>query len=183
MKSGKLTTFTLALCASTASLAAVQTTSTPAAPADIFEVKTLDEVVVNGRLDTLSGLSKAIVEAESRFYERFNELNKVSGMDIKCRSEAPTGKRLKVRNCFAVAADEATREDALRFVGITTGTVSIQSPYEIQAAMRPELKKRTLEMLKKDPELLRALLEHARLTQMYADLRAKKFAAHHVVWD
>jgi hypothetical protein len=82
-----------------------------------------------------------------------------------------------------VAADEATREDALRFVGITTGTVNIQSPYEIQAAMRPELKKRTLEMLKKDPELLRALLEHARLTQMYADLRAKKFAAQHVVWD
>jgi hypothetical protein len=183
MKSCKLTLLTLALCASTATMAAVESAPAPAAPADIFEVKTLEEVVVTGQLETLSGLTKAIIEAESRFYERFNELNNAPGMDIRCRSEAPTGKRLKVRNCFAVAADEATREDALRFMGITTGTASIQSPYEIQAAMRPELKKRTLEMLKKDPELLRALLEHARLTKMYTELRAKKFAASRVVWD
>jgi hypothetical protein len=140
-------------------------------------------VVVTGKLGTLSGLTKAINEAEDRFYQRFNEINKDRTMDILCRVEAPTGTRLKHKSCYPQAVDDLTRDEALRFMGVTSGNINPTSPFAIQQAIRPELKQRTLEMLKKDPELLRALLEHARLTQMYAELRAKKLATSSVVWD
>jgi len=49
--------------------------------------------------------------------------------------------------------------------------------------MTRELRKRTLDMLNKDPELKRALLERARLEQHYEALRKEKFRHRWIVWD
>ena len=53
----------------------------------------------------------------------------------------------------------------------------------IRAAAMVEMRKRVLERLKKDPDLLRALLERAKLQQHYEALRKKKFENAWVVWD
>lgn len=154
------------------------------APAqDIMQVKTLDEVVVTGKLGTLSAITKAIREAENRFYERYNELNKTDLLDIECRNEAPLGTNLKSRVCQPKAVDEASRAQAMQIFSTIQGDVSTRSTADIRMALQPEMKKRTLAMLEKDPELRRALLEHARLLQMYDDLRASKLQQHTMVWD
>jgi hypothetical protein len=49
--------------------------------------------------------------------------------------------------------------------------------------LREQMKKRTLEMIGKDPELKRALLERARLEQHFEELRREKFKDHFIVWD
>jgi hypothetical protein len=170
------------LCLAPATSAFAATTN-PEAPYDAMKVTSLEEVVVTGRLDTLSGIKKAIIDAEDRFYERFNELSKGETFDIRCRNEAPIGTRLKRRTCVPGAHDDATRMEAMRFMGLTEGNVKLASAYEIQMAMQYEQRKRTLEMLNHDPELRRALLEHARLKQMYDAMRARKFEGRTIVWD
>lgn len=176
----KLLAFSLAVLPCLPAFAATEA----AAPAqDIMQVTSLDEVVVTGKLGTLSGLTRAIHEAEDRFYERYNELNKEELLDIQCRTEAPVGSNLKHRYCQPKAVDEATRAQALGLYSVREGNVSMQSTDSIRLALQPELKKRTLQMLDKDPELRRALLEHARLTQMYDEMRARKFRGRAAVWD
>lgn len=174
----------LALCLALIPSGSIFAATEPASPPqDIMKVTTLDEVVVTGELDTLSGLTKAIHEAEDRFYERYNTLNPDDRLDAQCRSEAPTGTRLNVRTCQPRAVDDATRSEALRLVAITDGNRKLASTYDIRTALSPAMKQRTLQMLQKDPELRRALLEHARLVKMYDELREKKFQQHFVVWD
>jgi hypothetical protein len=176
----KLLAMSLALLPCASAIAATD----PANPAqDIMQVKTLDEVVVTGRIGTLSGLTKAIHAAEDRFYERYNELNKDYLMDIQCRNEAPIRSNVKIRTCQPKAVDESTRTHALRLMSVTEGDVSVMPASTIRAMLLPEMKRRTLQMLNKDPQLRRALLEHARLVQMYDDLRARKFDGQFVVWD
>ena len=152
-------------------------------PQDIMQVTSLDEVVVTGKLGTLSGLTKAMHEAEDRFYERYNALNKQDLTDIQCRNEAPLGTNLKARHCELKAVDEMTRAQGLALYGVTEGNISVRSTNSIRMALQPEMRKRTLQMLDKDPELRRALLEHARLAQMYDELRARKFQGRAAVWD
>jgi hypothetical protein len=76
-----------------------------------------------------------------------------------------------------------TRTQALGLYGVTEGNVSVRSTNSIRMALQPEMRKHTLQMLDRDPELRRALLEHARLTQMYEELRARKFQGRSAVWD
>lgn len=151
---------------------------------EIMEVTTLDEVVVSGRLDSLSGLRMALVEAEDRFYERWNELNDDPRFDVQCRIEAPTGSNLKRRMCAPNLVDEKTRESALQFAGVTNGTTIYKSTYAIRLEAAAELKKRTLLMIENDPDLRRALLERARLEELLEARRKEKFSnGRWFAWD
>jgi hypothetical protein len=148
-------------------------------PADPSEIRTLDEVVVTGNLHSLTEARKAVIAAEDRFYARYNELSKGSAMDLVCRVVAPTGSRLTRRNCQPRMVDDLARNEALKFVGVAAGTVKLAPPPDMKA----QLMARTLQLLANDPELLRALLERARLQQFYEDLLARKFEDHLVVRD
>ena len=165
------------------SVSALAATDAPNPPQDIMQVTSLDEVVVTGKLGSLSGLTRAIHEAEDRFYERYNALNKQELKDIQCRNEAPLGTNLKVKTCELKAVDDMTRTQALGLYGVTEGNTSVRSTNSIRMALQPEMRKYTLQLLDKDPELRRALLEHARLTQMYDELRARKLQRSAAVWD
>lgn len=57
-----------------------------------------EEVVVQGA--RLRELRDAIIDAEKRFYARYNDLNKVDKFDVECVEDAHTGARLKRRRCF-----------------------------------------------------------------------------------
>lgn len=74
-----------------------------------------DEVLV--RASRLRDLKVAVAEAEDRFYERYNELNKVDDFDIQCRIDSHTGTRIPQRRCFPKLLLKATSqqgEEALR---------------------------------------------------------------------
>jgi hypothetical protein len=172
-------TLPLLLLAGALALPAAAEDTVAVVPEDLDSIRTLDEVVVTGRLNSLTAARQAVIEAENRFYARFNELNKTQGLDIGCSVEAPTGSRLTRRNCQTRLGDDLNRNEALKFIGVAEGSVVRAPPPDL----KPQLMARTLELVKKDPELLRALLERARLQQHYEALLAEKFADQTVVLD
>jgi hypothetical protein len=150
--------------------------SGPGAAMDTMEIRTLDEVVVTGNLGSLSSLRAALVAAEDRFYARWNALNVDDALDIRCLVEAPTGGRLKRRRCDPQIVDQQTHQAAMNLVFRSAdGNDKIRSTDDIRMETAMELKRRTLLLLDQDPELRRALLERARLQQMYDDLHSRKF--------
>ena len=67
-------------------------------PSNVDDVASLDEIVIQGDR-TLSAARQAIVDAEDRFYRRWNELNTNNDYDISCQSYTRTGTRLSTRLC------------------------------------------------------------------------------------
>lgn len=83
---------------------------------------------------------------------------------------------IRVRSCLPRVVEEQAREEAWRLGQISEGNVMLQSLDDLRRAWRPRLREMALERVRKDPQLLKALLEHARLTQHYEELRKQKFA-------
>ncbi len=150
-------------------------------PKIVSEVHSLDEIVVTGDRDSLSGARKAIIEAEDRFFARFNELNKDNAYDISCDMVKPTGTQIPMRLCNPRIVDDISHDETFELIRRGEGVITSRDTLRSAAAV--ELKRRTLELLKHDPELLRALLEHARLEQHYQALRKAKFEKRMIVWD
>jgi hypothetical protein len=139
-------------------------------PGDPARIRTLDEIIVSGELGSLGAAWKAVIEAEDRFYARYNELNKDDSMDIQCRFEQDTGTRIPRRSCQPRLADELGHNEAEWALNKRSG----ESRRNKEEAMKADLKARTLKLLAEDPELLRALLERTRLEQHYEQLRTGK---------
>jgi hypothetical protein len=152
-------------------------------PPNILDVETLEEVLIEGERDSLSSARKAIDEAEDRLYARFNELNDSDALDIECRMEAPTGTLLKRRVCEAKGLQDWTRPEVGALLFSTGGTFQPGASESARLSLMAEAKRRMLELLRKDPELLRALLERARLEKHYEELRKEKLKNRWVVWD
>jgi hypothetical protein len=155
--------------------------TTALAPENLDDIQALEEIVVSGDR-TLSAARQAIVEAENRFYDRWNALNTERQYDITCRPYTPTGTRLSTRVCQPRFVEESTQAEAARLLQITNGSYMSGSDAPRQALLVAELKRRTLEMVNKDPDLKRALLERARLEQHYEALRKEKFKDRWIVW-
>jgi hypothetical protein len=158
-------------------------------PAELDQIRELEEVVVTGDRK-LSAARKAIVEAEDRFYSRWNEINGDHAFDILCYSDAPTGTRIISRVCVPVfvmniqaAAAQETMMAMQGGMSLEGGTVVLSDATPRLMLERDALKKRMLEMANSDPELKRALIERARLDQYYPKLRKEKFKGRLIVWD
>lgn len=162
------------------------------APSNLGEVNSLEEVVIQGDR-TLSAARNAMVDAENRFYARWNDLNDDRRFDVRCHNEIPSDhpSRIWHRVCQPAFLEDLVQVASAEFVqamqgGTTAGVGQVMLPSSNPARvmlMRAEMKKRTLAMLQKDPELMRALLEHARLQEHFEALRKEKFRDRWIVWD
>jgi hypothetical protein len=161
----------------------------PEGAAEAHRITQLEEVVVTGELTTLSGVRTAMRDSEDRFYARFNDLNQDDEFDIGCRVEAPIGTRLKVRKCDPKSVDTAMRAEVGRVLSLAQGhskaggTLRVATEADARRAVNPALRARMLELVRKDPELLRALLERARLQQIYDSLSRQKLEGRLATWD
>jgi hypothetical protein len=147
-------------------------------PADI------ESVIISGHLNKLREVQKAIVDAEDRFYARYNQLNKNHDFDIECSVEAPTGTRLEVRECLPKFAAALTKQDVRGLLSSGTsvdGGVFKPSAGGLISNRMPELKSRMAQVVRSDPELQRLLRERALLAQHYKELSEKKFKGHLIV--
>lgn len=70
----------------------------PGMGGDAGKPEVTDEVLVRGT--RLRDLRRGIVDAEERFYARYNELNKVDDYDIDCSRDAHTGSKIPRRRCL-----------------------------------------------------------------------------------
>lgn len=172
------------------SLPAFATKTEAITPPDIDAVTTLDEVVVTGDR-TLFAARQALIEAEDRFYARWNVLNDDKRFDVHCSEETPHDhpSRIVRRICqpgFIAQLEQVESDRVLTSILGTAssqgGVVSVASMQAEQSLLREEMKKRTLAMINRDPELKRALLERARLEQHFEALRREKFKDRWIVW-
>jgi glycosyltransferase A (GT-A) superfamily protein (DUF2064 family) len=150
----------------------------------------LDEVVVNGA--QLDQVKKELLEAEDRFFRRYNELNTDNEFDIQCQKEARVGTRLKKRYCRANFEEKALVEE-----GQETGKIfqSIQDQFRqgasnpvvqggalvpgfaVMEMRRPAFRLHMKEVVSSHPELIELLKQHAALIDRYNELRTKLFTS------
>jgi len=149
----------------------------------------LDEVVVNGA--QLDQVMKELVEAEDRFFRRYNELNTKDDFDIQCQKEARIGTRLQKRHCRAGFEEKAIAEE-----GQEAGKIfqSIQDQFrqgasspviqggplvpgvQVVEMRRPEFREHMKDVVSQNPELIELLQQHAELIERYNELQRKLFA-------
>ena len=142
-----------------------------------------EEVIVSGRLSTLSDLRKAIVAAEDRLYNRFNALNDDWQYDIDCEVRAPKGTRIKTRICQARYVTEATRDAAVYGLRNTNTNFRFESDESIVASKLAEQRKRMLVIAQTDSQVQRAMVERSLLIERYEAVRKQKLAASWIVWN
>jgi hypothetical protein len=112
----------------------------------------------------LRELKAAVVEAEDRFYARYNDLNKVAIFDIECRVEAPLGTRIPQRWCLTNIQLRAKRDYAREYLqnlqsatafGGDEGKPPDTNPDLVWASRYEEYSDNMLQLLKQNPELRR----------------------------
>jgi len=119
-----------------------------------------EEVLVRGT--RLRELRAAIVQAEDRFYARYNELNKVDRFDIECAMDAHTGTLIKQRRCFTKLQLEARSQNGREVLQMfqeqaagLTGTPPNTDPEAVWLAHYDDYRDNMLYLLKVHPELRR----------------------------
>jgi hypothetical protein len=144
----------------------------------------IEEVIVSGRLDSLSQLRKAMDRAENRVYERYNEINKSRDYDIECLTEAPVGSRQKVKKCHPRYVSDALHEDAFdALFRNQNSAVRLRSVSALSAGKQSFLRKAMLDAARNDPEMQRAMIEHSLLKERYEKVLKDKLSKQPVVWD
>lgn len=140
----------------------------------------LDEVVVEGKRQ-LSELRDQIVALEERFYQRYNELNLNHDFDVRCFQDAPTGTRLKRRSCRVAYQEDALMtagQEALAFLQHLDVPGGPPPPEPASMAIQSgqkDFQTNLVETIRRNPELVGLLLEHARLAKDYEAVRRRAF--------
>lgn len=144
----------------------------------------LEEVIVSGKLDSLSQLRKAVDRAENRVYQRYNEINKGTDYDIECLTEAPLGSRQKVKKCQPRYVSDAMAEDAFdALLRNQTSATRLRSVAALAAGRQAYLRQAMLEAARKDAEMQRAMIEHSLLQERLEKVLKEKIGQRKVVWD
>lgn len=171
---------TLAFCASW--LAAAPVIAANEALATTFddavteaEEQELDEVIVSGM--TLRQMRDAIVAAEQRFYDLYNELNQDDDFDIHCHERASLGTRIRRRQCLIAFQEEAQMMYAR---AVLNGDYS-PDPVMMTLERRDEYRRNALAVINGDVRLRRMIQERARLEEKYKAERRKRFKGRWIV--
>jgi hypothetical protein len=144
----------------------------------------MDEVIVSGKLDSLSQLRKALDRAEDRIYQRYNEINQGTQYDIECFTEAPTGSRQKVKKCQPRYVSDAMHEDAFDFLFRNRNSaIRLRSVAALAGSSQSFLRQAMLEAAQKDSQMQRAMVEHFLLRERYEKVLKEKLGNRRAVWD
>jgi hypothetical protein len=144
----------------------------------------IEEVIVSGKLNSLSQLRKAVDRAENRVYERYNEINHGNDYDIDCITEAPLGSRQKVKKCQPRYVTDALHEDAFdALLRNQNSATKLRSVSALASGRQSFLRKAMLEAARSDPQMQRAMVEHSLLRERYEMMLKQKLGQHRVVWD
>ena len=95
----------------------------------------MEQVVIEATRENLVKLATQARQAESRFYQRYNELSTKRDYAINCRSEAPTGSRFKWDYCQPVFQDKAQEAEGRAFFQGLAGTTTPGAPACARAAI------------------------------------------------
>lgn len=129
----------------------------------------LDRVDVYGTRTDLSRMRQAVIDAEDRFYEKYNDINSNDEFDVRCRVEARTGTRLTTRTCRPLYQEDAVQEGAKQAIELRQkfqsfggeahlGSNSPPVPAAIMImARRQDFEQNMRDVVRAHPELLKLL--------------------------
>jgi len=174
--------------------AAIPPAGSPApASAAAAEVSEIDEIVVRGT--RLSELRAAIVEAEDRFYARYNEINEIRDFDINCIMDADTGQKKKFRRCRTQLEVRARTEEAddiitdlqrhTSIIGGGDGTARRTRNIDIMgqhAAREEQFRQHFLMLVNTHPELRTLLNDREAAAALYEKERVRRSKGRLVSW-
>jgi hypothetical protein len=141
----------------------------------------LDEAAVQGY--RLLDLRTAMVEAESRFYARYNELNSRDEFDIECEEYRGIDTNFIERHCHTRAWKEAAHQESIAVYDAidrqSNDGDSGARPRFLPAnlalqALFPEYKDNLLQLLSRHPDLRRLADERQQLGKRYDTERRKR---------
>ena len=121
-------------------------------------------------------LQQQIVEADETMYGIFNELNDDDRYDIHCRWEIPTDSHIPRHVCRPQFLTDAQSAEAKNLLDTASG-YSSTTPPPVMAKMAqhyPILEKKMRALLKKSPELLKAVTHRYEL-QKELDSRKSQY--------
>lgn len=153
----------------------------------------LDEIVVRGT--RLSGLRAAIVEAEDRFYARYNEINEIRDFDISCIMDADTGQKKKFRRCrtqLQVRARTQEATDIITDLQRHTSLVGAGDPWARRtsnidimgehATREEQFRQHFLMLVNTHPELRSLLDDREAAAALYEKERARRSKGRLISW-
>jgi hypothetical protein len=158
--------------------ASVATQSRNASLASSEQLESVDEVVVRGKHSEIAELRRQIFQAESTFFERYNEVNTIRDFDVICRMHPPIGSNIKRRQCLAVYMIEARDGEFGAYMNGNSGWSSYtstptRSTGELIAERRPDFSKNLQAVTNKNPELRKLVREHKNLLKRYKKIKGK----------
>jgi hypothetical protein len=145
-----------------------------AAAAPTLPDEELEEALVSGR--KLHQLRADVIAAEDRFYELFNELNTNDDYDVHCTQDQPTGTRISHRACRPVFYARAQEDEARSLLNELQGFAAavVPSPQVVALERNADMTRSMLEVINKDPRLVKLVRERERLEKRYVAERKKR---------
>lgn len=155
--------------------------STAAATAE--DKQEMEEVLVRGT--HMYELRAAIVEAEDRFFDLYNDLNKVDDFRISCTMIQLTGTKLNQRYCRTRLDDRAQSDEARSFLeAVQEGAAQARGmdAASVIMAHEQEYRRNFAQLLVDNPELLEKAKEVEAAMTRYEQERVKRARGRLISW-
>jgi hypothetical protein len=132
----------------------------------------LDDVIVNGKRDTLGKLRSDMEKAEDSIYAGYNEINTEPEYETHCREETDAQTRMRKRICQPTFVDTEQANYAQERI---RGRENID-PATLISAKMPAYRKHFLSVVLQDPKLSKAASDYFALYQRYERLKKERGA-------
>ncbi len=142
-----------------------------------------DEVTIKSEREKLHALKAEVYKLEDQFFSAYNKLNDVPGYEVRCSWE--NSGMYKVHACRPAIQEWAEREAALGLIvnqGATGGGTAASAANALRLRT-PAYQKHLVELVEKNPQLLKVLEQRAEAQKNYDQLWTKMHKGKFWVWD
>lgn len=143
-------------------------------------------VIINGQKAKLSQLKAEMYKAEDVFFEAFNRVNTDPQYKTHCDSEVRVDSHIQTHVCRPQFVDDATEEDMLSHLQsrFMAGPYHPGRPANMVISQKmTDYHKHIRELVRKNPDLRKALGQYYALTQHYNAIFKEKMKDKWFVWD
>jgi hypothetical protein len=130
----------------------------------------LDDIIVNGKRDTLGRLRTEMDKAEDSIYAGYNEINTEPEYETHCREETDSQTRMRKRICQPKFVDTEQANYAQERI---RGRENID-PSTLIAEKMPAYRKHFMAVVLQDPKLSKAASDYFALYQRYEKLKKEQ---------
>lgn len=129
------------------------------------------ELSIKSQRERLHTMQAELYKLEDVFFDQYNKVNDAYNYKVRCGWEQEQGHRF--HQCRPAFQTWAERDSAVDFM---TNGGFIVSPYNTVAIRQRDYQKHLVQVVEKNPDLLKVLQQRAELAKNFVALRAKLHA-------